>query len=61
MPVVREASPSDIDQLVAWASERQAVEVHVDSYLANEAAQRLYEQLGFAVRSVARVLPLRSD
>lgn len=47
------------EHFVAWATEHGAVEAHVDSYAANEAAQRLYERQGFAMRSISRVLPLR--
>lgn len=45
---------------VDWATERGAAEAHVDSYAANDGAQQLYERHGFAVRSLARVLPLQT-
>lgn len=47
------------EHFVTWATARGAVEAHVDSYAANEAAQLLYERQGFTVRSTSRVLPLR--
>ena len=46
------------ERFVSWAREQGCVEAHVDSYVANEAAQRFYERSGFAGRSVSRVLPL---
>ena len=55
------AASSLTRHFVEWASARGAVEVHVDSYAANSGAQQLYEQLGFAVRSVTRVLPLATE
>ena len=46
------------ERFVSWAREQGCVEAHVDSYVANETAQRFYERSGFAGRSVSRVLPL---
>jgi ribosomal protein S18 acetylase RimI-like enzyme len=43
---------------VDWARAKGCVEAHVDSYAANEPAQRLYERHGFVVRSTARALTL---
>ena len=45
-------------RFVSWAREQGCVEAHVDSYVANEAAQRFYQRGGFASRSLSRVLPL---
>lgn len=46
------------ERFVEWAREQGCVEAHVDSYVANEPAQRFYEQHGFVRHSVSRVLPL---
>jgi ribosomal protein S18 acetylase RimI-like enzyme len=46
------------ERFVEWALEQGCVEAHVDSYVANEPAQRFYEQHGFVRHSVSRVLPL---
>lgn len=46
------------ERFVSWAREQGCVEAHVNSYLANEAAQRFYERSGFTARSIARVLSL---
>ncbi|MDO8364115.1 MAG: GNAT family N-acetyltransferase [Actinomycetota bacterium] len=43
---------------VEWARVKGCAEALVDSYAANEPAQRLYERHGFAVRSTARALGL---
>ena len=48
------------ERLIAWARDNNCVETHVDSYVANEPAQRFHEHLGFAERSVSRVLPVYS-
>jgi GNAT superfamily N-acetyltransferase len=47
-----------VGRFVDWAEGAGCVEMHVDSYAANEGAQRFYERHGFAVRSTARVRPL---
>lgn len=47
-----------VGQFIAWARDSGCVEAHVDSYVANGAAQNFYEQLGFAGRSLSRVLPI---
>jgi ribosomal protein S18 acetylase RimI-like enzyme len=49
------------EQFVSWARTRGCVEAHVDSYVANGAAQDFYEQLGFASRSLSRVLTIYAD
>lgn len=46
------------ERFVSWAREQGCAEAHVDSYVANETAQRFYERSDFAGRSVSRVLPL---
>ena len=46
------------ERFVSWAREQGCVEARVDSYVANDAAQRFYERCGFTRRSVSRVLPL---
>jgi len=46
------------EHFTAWARGRSCVEVHVSHYAANDAARELYEELGFAERSVTRVLAL---
>ena len=52
------AATALIDRFVAWAADRGCVEAVVDHYAANDGAARLYEQHGFAERSISRVLPL---
>ena len=47
-----------VARFIEWAEHNDCVEVHVDSYAANDQAQQFYEQHGFAVRSIARVRPL---
>ena len=42
------------------APNNKCVEVHGDSYVANEPAQRFYDRLGFAKHSMSCVLPLWS-
>lgn len=46
------------EAFIDWARDQGCVEVHVDSYFENATARRLYEQSGFAPRSVAHVLRL---
>jgi ribosomal protein S18 acetylase RimI-like enzyme len=46
------------EAFVAWARANGCAEALVDSYSANEAAQRFYERLGFEARSVSRALRL---
>lgn|GEM_PF-1934000 len=46
------------EQFVSWARARSCVEVHVDCYTANHAAQHFYQASGFDARSVQRVLRL---
>ena len=46
------------DAFVAWARTNGCAEAHVESYAANDGAQRFYERLGFEPRSVARTLRL---
>lgn len=45
-------------QFIAWASDRGCVEAHVDHYADNTGAGELYNDLGFAPRSIARSLTL---
>lgn len=47
-----------VARFIEWAEHNGCVEAHVDSYAANEQAQRFYERHGFIVRSIARVRPL---
>jgi ribosomal protein S18 acetylase RimI-like enzyme len=46
------------DAFVAWAIANGCAEAHVESYAANEAAQRFYERLGFQPRSVSLAMRL---
>ena len=46
------------EAFISWARARGCAEVHVDSYVANEGAQRFYERHGFEPHSVSRVLRL---
>jgi N-acetylglucosamine kinase-like BadF-type ATPase/ribosomal protein S18 acetylase RimI-like enzyme len=46
------------ERFIAWARRNRCVEAHVDSYVANEPAQRFYERLGFSKQSMSRVLQL---
>ncbi len=46
------------EAFVDWAHERGCVEAHVDSYVENVPARRLYERSGFAPHSVSHVLRL---
>jgi ribosomal protein S18 acetylase RimI-like enzyme len=50
-----------VGHFISWARAHECVEAHVDSYVANGAAQNFYEQLGFASRSLSRVLSLYAD
>jgi GNAT superfamily N-acetyltransferase len=50
-----------VERFIAWARDSGCVEAHVDSYVANGAAQKFYEQLGFISRSLSRVLPIYAD
>ena len=43
---------------VGWARANGCVEAHVESYAANEDAQRFYARHGFEAVSVSRTLPL---
>ena len=60
MTTVEPATPDDIDRLVQLESrlfhEDACAEAHVESYVANQGAQRFYERLGFQARSVSRTL-----
>ncbi len=47
-----------VDEFVAWTRAEHCAEVHVSSYSENEPAQKLYQRLGFAPRSLTRVLDL---
>lgn len=47
-----------IERFLDWARTRGCAEAHVDHYVANESAGRLYEGTGFAARSTSRVFPL---
>lgn len=51
----RRAAGLLVQEFLSWARERGCVEARVDSYAANDPAQRFYERLGFAARSVTRV------
>ncbi|MHB1129110.1 MAG: GNAT family N-acetyltransferase [Ilumatobacteraceae bacterium] len=46
------------ERFVSWSRDNGCVEAHVDSYVANDPAQRFYERHGFASQSQSRVLPL---
>lgn len=46
------------ERFLAWARDNGCLEAHVDSYTANEPAQRFYDRHGFASNSIARVRPL---
>lgn len=46
------------EAFIAWAKTHGCAEAHVESYSANEAAQRFYERVGFQARSVSRALRL---
>jgi N-acetylglucosamine kinase-like BadF-type ATPase/ribosomal protein S18 acetylase RimI-like enzyme len=46
------------EHFITWARNNKCVEVHVDSYVANEPAQRFYERLGFIKQSMSHVLTL---
>lgn len=45
-------------RFIGWARDRGCVEAHVDHYAANDSAGSLYDDLGFAPRSIARSLSL---
>lgn len=46
------------ESFISWARAQGCAEVHVDSYAANEGAQRFYERHGFEPQSLSRVLRL---
>ena len=46
------------ERFVSWSRDNGCVEAHVESYVANDSAQRFYERHGFACQSQSRVLPL---
>jgi diamine N-acetyltransferase len=46
------------EAFVSWASANGCAEAHVESYAANEGAQRFYARRGFEVVSVSRARPL---
>lgn len=47
-----------IERFLLWARQRGCVEAQVNHYVANPAAGRLYERLGFEAHSLNRVLHL---
>lgn len=47
-----------VEAFIAWARAQGCAEAHVDSYVANEGAQRFYDRHDFEPQSVSRVLRL---